>query len=60
MEKFESLKIEQNGLSSIYGGVRYIDTSFGSGDTAQCDCLEDSNDNGKPDPGECMEIIACE
>ncbi|SEL14287.1 hypothetical protein SAMN04487910_1842 [Aquimarina amphilecti] len=60
MEKFESLKIEKIGLSNIYGGTQYINTSFGSGDTAQCDCLEDSNDNGKADPGECMEIIACE
>ncbi|AXT58012.1 hypothetical protein [Aquimarina sp. AD1] len=59
MEKFESLKIEKIGLSNIYGGLQYIDTVLGSGSSQLCDCLEDTNDNGKQDPGECAEIVVC-
>ncbi|WP_378180872.1 hypothetical protein [Aquimarina sp. SS2-1] len=60
MKKFKDFKIEKLSLNSIHGGTKYVDTSFGSGDTAQCDCLEDTNENGKADAGECMEIINCQ
>ncbi|GAA4273848.1 hypothetical protein U6A24_02095 [Aquimarina gracilis] len=56
MEEFKNFKIEKLGLTQIYGGLQYIDTQTGN----FCDCLEDTNDNGKADPGECMERIACE
>ncbi|SHJ47700.1 hypothetical protein [Aquimarina spongiae] len=55
MESFKEFEIKAIGLTKIYGGVQYIDTSF----DGYCDCLEDSNDNGKQDPGECMEIVSC-
>ena len=55
MESFKEFEIKAIGLTKIYGGVQYIDTCVGD----YCDCLEDSNDNGIQDPGECMEIVSC-
>lgn len=59
MEKFKDFKIDNLGLNSIYGGLQYVDTEFGSGSSKKCDCLEDTNDNGRQDPGECAVVIEC-
>ncbi|MGY3792343.1 hypothetical protein [uncultured Aquimarina sp.] len=59
MEKFESLKIEQIGLRSIYGGTTTESTMANSDGTTSCDVYEDTNGNGHPDAGECLEFVDC-
>ena len=59
MKSFNNFKIEKLNLTKIYGGD-FVDTKTGPSKSASCDCLDDTNGNGKADPGECMEIIECE
>lgn len=59
MENFNNFKIEKLNLTKIFGGD-FVDTKTGKGELASCDCLDDTNGNGQPDPGECMTIIECE
>ena len=59
MKKLESLKIEKNELSNIYGGTTTESTMANSDGTISCDVYEDTNGNGHPDAGECLEFVEC-
>ena len=53
MKKLEDFNVEKIELNSIYGGGQVETTFLG------CDVLDDTNGNGKPDPGECVEWVVC-
>lgn len=54
MKKFKEFQFNQVQMSKIFGSGP-VDTTL-----ANCnDCIDDTNGNGKLDPGECLEINEC-